>query len=1180
MIFHNSQKIFYRSPFGAQPTNTNITLRVKATKRVVGVTLRLWYSEGVEVKREMTKCEKGGFFEASFLTNDSPGWVWYYFIVTERGGSETIKEYYYGNTPDILGGIGTASEVAPNSYQVTVHSREANTPNWAKDGTMYHIFVDRFKRGSNSPALGTGLKNGQVFHPHWKDEPLYGRDENGNVLQYDFFGGDLAGIIEALPYLQSLGVTILYLSPIMDSVSNHKYDVGNYKTVDRAFGDDRIFRVLTAKAHAYGVKVILDGVFSHTGAESVYFNRSGSYPGIGAAQSTTSPYYSWYSFDEYPQTYRCWWGMTNMPEVNEEDEAYQRFLLWEEDSVIRRWHQNGIDGWRLDVADELPDSFLQPFHEAVKAINPEAFILGEVWEDASRKESYGTLRPYFQGYELDSVMNYPFRTVVIDVLKGNISPRKGMAKLCSLYENYPLHVFYSLMNLLSSHDERRILTELGEAPSMKGWTQEQRQTFRLTSEKRALAERRLKAAVLWQFTFPGIPDIYYGDEVGLEGDTDPYNRRTYPRGNEIPELQNWFRFLGNLRRRHTVLRTGTFEPIPDEELIAYKRSTEGGIDVFDRDVKAEEAYVWLNPGNEPVRRKISLSKEYSWRFWTEKGEYYLLSEQTIQANHRVDFGAIGTVTEIMTDEVILAPEGFCLILGEPVKSNEYNASDEGDGTEDIQKKEYGVLLHPTSLPSPDGIGDLGQEAYKWVDLLSRTNHHYWQILPLTTPAEGNSPYTAYSGTAGDTRLIAMDELVADGLLTSGELEIARRNSPGEGWVQPQAVIAYKESLLTMAWNRFTHLKTGPLRDEFEIFKDEQSPWLNPYSIFEAQKMKDRTVPWTEWGMLATYDDTTVALAQVMLHTNIEVVKFWQWLFYRQWQKLHEYAREHDVCIIGDLPFFVAQDSADVWANREMFDLDEEGNPQTVAGVPPDYFSPTGQHWGNPQYNWDIMKKDGYSWWIQNLKQLLLWTDIVRLDHFRGYESFWSIPAEAPTAATGSWVKGPGMDLFNAVMTEAGPLPLIAEDLGVITPAVEELRLSAGLRGMKVLQFSFSEDPVALSNLEDRIVYTGTHDNNTLFGWLCSLKESEDMFTLRQLTDYLGLPTNASNEIICEALLREAYELPCCMTIVPMQDLLDPEIAFRMNVPGEVNDTNWLWRLPANYLTDTLEKKMKNFQKKA
>lgn len=1160
MIFHNSQKIFYRNPFGAQPIDTHITLRVKASKRVFAVTLRLWNSEEGEIRRDMIKSEKGGFFEASFFTSHTPGWIWYYFIVTEDAGNGTTKDYYYGNTPSLLGGIGAPSDTEPPAYQITVYDRDADTPQWVKEGVMYHIFVDRFKRGTHSPTLGQGLKKGQVAHAHWDDEPLYGRDDNGNVLQYDFFGGDLAGIMESLPYLRSLGVTVLYLSPIMDSVSNHKYDVGDYKTVDAAFGSNRLFRLLTAKAHAHGLRVILDGVFSHTGAESIYFNRGGTYPGVGASQSTESPYYSWYHFDEYPQKYRCWWGMTNMPEVTEETASYQQFLLWDEDSVVHQWHHNGIDGWRLDVADELPDSFLIPFRKAVKESNPQAFIVGEVWEDASRKESYGNLRPYFQGYELDSVMNYPFRTSVIQVLTGRISVQEGMATLRSLHENYPLHVFYSTMNLLSSHDERRILTELGEAPDMSGWTQEQRQDFRVPPEQRERALRRLKLATLWQFTFPGIPDIYYGDEAEVEGDKDPYNRRTYPWGNENKELQDWFRFLGSLRQNHGVLRTGTWEPMADEQLVAYRRSIEGGRDVFDEEATTEEAYIWINPGTESVSRDTLLPDGYAWQRWTES-----------ECNGEIFEDAVG--------EISIAPEGFCLLLGIPKQKEElYIPTLLRQPWTRNTLKEHGILLHPTCLPSVDGIGDLGAAAYQWVDLLAKTGHQYWQVLPLTAPALANSPYTAYSGTAGDTRLISMDALVEDGLLTQIELDTARLQSPGEGQIQPDKVELYKSRLLEIAWKNFQSMEDGPLKDEFEAFTAQQAHWLEPYSIFEAKKMEDRTKPWNTWGVLATYDAESVALAQIILRESILVVKFRQWLFYRQWQKLHAYAQEKDVCIIGDLPFFVAYDSADVWANRHLFDLDEAGTANTVAGVPPDYFCVEGQHWGNPQYDWAAMKRDGFSWWIQNVKQLLTLTDIVRLDHFRGYESFWAIPGTATTAIEGHWEKGPGIELFDAVFAQEGPLPFIAEDLGLITSDVEQLRQSVGLPGMKVLQFAFSEDPISLQGLADRVVYTGTHDNDILLGWLQSLRMEGDTFTLQQITDYLGLANDATDSSIREALLQELYTLPCRMTIVPLQDFMDPAVAQRMNTPGVVNNTNWLWRLPAEYMTEDLEYKLRKLVK--
>lgn len=1181
MAFHHSRKEFYRLPYGACPVDTEVRLRIDVPATATAVTLRLWYSDGGEVLIPMKMVPVEGeippliSYEVTFLTNSTPGWVWYYFIIDEKNvdmyhGASGMVRYYYGNNEKGLGGKGARYNDVPPSYQITVYDKDMPVPSWTKDAVMYHIFVDRFRRGQSSPPLGTGLKKGQVIHPLWDDEPFYGRDEKGNVLQYDFFGGDLQGIMDAIPYLKRLGVNLLYLSPVMDSASNHKYDVGDYKKVDPAFGDERLFRLLTAKAHAHGMKVIIDGVFSHNGADSIYFNRFGHYDSLGAYQSKESPYYNWYIFHDYPNSYDCWWGMTNMPNVKEQSPSYMQYMLWNWDSVVNHWNSMGIDGWRLDVADELPNAFLQAFHGAVKGANKEAFILGEVWEDASKKEAYGEMRPYLQGHELDGVMNYPFRQAVIDTLTGRISTVEGMNMLYSLHEHYPRKIFFSLMNLLSSHDERRILTELGEAPNMDDWTSGDRQNYRLSEAQLDLAKKRLKLALMWQFSFPGIPDIYYGDEAGMEGDKDPFNRRPFPWGKEDKELQKYYTLMGYLRHRYEVLRGGALTPIIDNHMIVFKRSTEEGVDVFGDEAPKQVSYTYLNCNDEYRERSLQLSAGYDWVLYRLKDFTACVDDEfVVHEGHCLHDGK-------GTKDIQLQFEGYegMLIVGE---AHEVPPQEE-------PKK--GILLHPTALPSQEGIGDLGHEAYEFVDYLVERGQTYWQILPLTEPALANSPYTAYSAVASDRRLISLDSLAVFDLIDRDELEAARakRNEENpyfakESFIDVEAVMAFKEPFYEKAFETFKKWQKAEslskaqeaLLNSYKTFVMVNDHWLESYTLFQAIKMVDKTKPWTDWGPMADYK---VALEhKEELADKVAYVTFIQWMFYRQWQALHSYANEKGIYIIGDLPFFMAYDSADVWAHKEKFDLDEEGNPNTVAGVPPDYFCEEGQHWGNPQYKWDYMAKNGFDWWISNVEHMLTLVDVLRLDHFRGYDSYWSIPKEAKTAATGHWEQGPGLALFealerrlsNRVMSNGyeGPL-LIAEDLGIITDSVEMLRRKARLLGMHVLQFSFSEDPLPLRDLEERVIYTGTHDNNTLMGWLEDLRQKKDTYTWTQLVNYLGLPADASPKEIGASLIRDAYKMSGAMTIIPLQDLLGFGAESRFNVPGQVNETNWLYRLPSDY----------------
>lgn len=1296
MLFHDSRDPFYRSPFGAQPTDESVLVRIRADQAVSAVELCLWYSDGGEVRIAMepvnleqinmeptavdprdaallAASKKGArFYEARFQTNQVPGWVWYYFeaavrenqpelpaerpaqaqsgrelpgsrplgtALAQRQSKDPVKHIYYGNNQEQLGGIGAVYDEKPPAWQVTVYDRHMTVPAWTHHATMYHIFVDRFRRGKNSPPLGTGLKRDQVAHAHWEDKPFYGRDHDGSVIQYDFFGGNIRGIMEKIPYLHSLGVTCLYLSPVMDSVSNHKYDVGNYKALDPAFGTDDDFRLFVGRAHGYGMKVILDGVFSHTGADSLYFNAFGHYNSIGAAQSKGSPYYEWYRFDSYPNSYDCWWGITSMPNVWEGTPSYLNYMLYDYDSVIQYWHRRGTDGWRLDVADELPDEFLLPFREKLRELGSEQFILGEVWEDASRKESYGKLRPYFQGGELDGVMNYPFRQTVIDTLLGRITPEEGLKQLDSLWENYPLPVFYSCMNLLSSHDERRIMTELGEAGNINGMNEQERRSFALPLAKRKCAEARLRLAALWQFTFPGMPDIYYGDEVGLEGDKDPYNRGTFPWGRETQPLTAWYQKLGAWRRTWTVLRTGTYRSLSGrtdkaagadenrqttsssvsaglpESIIAYERRIQGGKDIFGDKAENSMARIYINPGKLPEKLTLFLEDQYWWQ--------ELVGGQAYQAG---------------VNTVVIPPLGAVIFAGRkkavgaslaaektaPGQAAENTASEqaaekimpswavEKTAPGQTAVRDCGILLHPTSLPSPDGIGDLGPEAYAWVDTLAGSGHTHWQVLPLTYPAEGNSPYTASSANAGDIRLISLDKLQEEGLLTENELKEARKQAPGEGRVDPEIVLAYKEPLLRKAYKRFCQDRTGLA---YAAFVHKHEWWLLPYAVFQLLKKQNPDENWREWGEMAHPQAGQIAAAAEKAKEETGYEYFLQWCFHKQWQELHRHANDRGISIIGDLPFFCAAESSDVWANQKLFDLKEDGSPHTVAGVPPDYFSPEGQLWGNPHYRWQELQKDGFQLWRRNVGHLLTLVDMVRLDHFRAYAAYWEVSGEEKTAVNGRWVSGPKEELFMAWEKEHGPLPGFAEDLGYITGDVDALRQAIQMPGVRVLQFALLDWRPPFDDIKERVLYTGTHDNETLAGWLTSLKtayetelaqqeklaqqqklaqlESADTEAhlpagqpafvaaeeppvpgwLRVLT-YLGFEAGEVKvEEVAEALLKEAYAMSSWLTIVPLQDILLQGNESRMNEPGTVNTTNWLWRFGPEELDEAAKKRL-------
>lgn len=530
-------------------------------------------------------------YEASFSTPGVPGLLWYFFII-DKGGNT----YYYGNNRHCLGGIGEVYFCEPPSYQITVHKRDLVTPHWFKEAVMYQIFVDRFYNGYEGGRIMHPKPNSTIYTDWWEDIPVYNRDpETGKIISYDFFGGNLYGVLKKLPYLQELGVSVIYLNPIFESPSNHKYDTSDYKKIDPMFGDNELFQTLCREAKELGIAIILDGVFSHTGSDSIYFNKKGNYPEVGAYQSPESPYYSWYRFSCYPDLYECWWGIDTLPNVNEMEPSYQNFIIYDEDSVLKYWMKLGAKGWRLDVVDELPDEFVKNFYRVLKETDPEAVLIGEVWEDASNKISYGKLREYLLGDELDSVMNYPFRNIFLDYLLGRRDARETHLALMQLYENYPRQHFYALMNLIGSHDVPRVLTLLGDAPPEQTISKEDQARFRLSPDKRKLAVRRLKLLSLIQMTFPGVPCVYYGDEAGLEGYGDPLNRRTYPWGREDRELLVWYKKIIALRNRHDVLKTGEWIPLYAQgHVYAFLRRISQDRDVFGQKKKDNVAILIFN----------------------------------------------------------------------------------------------------------------------------------------------------------------------------------------------------------------------------------------------------------------------------------------------------------------------------------------------------------------------------------------------------------------------------------------------------------------------------------------------------------------------------------------------------------------------------------------------------------
>ena len=474
------------------------------------------------------------------LTFSEAGLYWYHFEYSTDFGTASIKNI--GNDTNAIN-FG-------DSWQLTVYSPDFKTPDWLKGGIIYQIFPDRFyfsgKEKKNVPSDRI-LRSDRENTPYWKP------DKNGKVLNNDYFCGDLKGIEEKLSYLKNLGVTCIYLNPIFEAHSNHRYNTADYMKIDPLLGTEEDFVSLCEKAKEKGIRIILDGVFSHTGDDSVYFNKYSRYPCVGAYNSKQSPYYEWYRFTDYPDEYASWWGFETLPEVDEENESYQQFITGK-NGVIEKWLKLGASGFRLDVADELPDSFIDRIREAVKRTDKDALLLGEVWEDATNKESYSVRRRYLLGRQLDSVMNYPFANAILDFIRF-ANAEEFYERVISIVENYPPEALNTAMNHIGTHDTERAVTKLaGLSCENKGRKWQSENHLSKKDYKRGI--KLLKLAAVLQFTLPGVPSIYYGDEAGMQGYKDPFNRACYPWGNENEELLDFYKKLAKVRKSVPALKDG------------------------------------------------------------------------------------------------------------------------------------------------------------------------------------------------------------------------------------------------------------------------------------------------------------------------------------------------------------------------------------------------------------------------------------------------------------------------------------------------------------------------------------------------------------------------------------------------------------------------------------------------
>ena len=575
MIYYNSWLSEYKKPFGAVPINQKVTFTITCKWPVVEpiyLIVQKDFGDTFEVKMRSI----GQFqYQVTIQLTEGQGLYYYFFkVLVQKNQQDEVV--YYGNNQRFKGGEGQVykqeHEVKP--YQLTSYLDADPSPKWYHEGIAYHIFVDRFYNGNEDGKVLNPKKN-SFLYANQEDLPMYIKNKDGEVVRWEFYGGNLKGIIQKLPYLKTLGITILYLSPIFKARSNHKYDTSDYMKIDPMFGDEETFKELIQKAKNFGMHIILDGVFNHTGADSRYFNRFETYPEIGAFQSKKSRYFDWYTFKNFPNSYESWWGVKDLPKLNTQNPKVQSFLYKDQNSVIRKWSKLGLGGWRLDVADELSDDVLKGMRLALEETVEDSVLIGEVWEDASNKIAYNKRRHYIEGGQLHGAMNYPFRAIIIGLLQQLITPQEAAEKWMNLKENYPAEAFKSNFNNIGTHDTERIYTVLNHNVA------------------------KLRQAMVLLFIVPGVPCLYYGDEAGVEGKEDPDNRRMYPWGKENKEIQTFVKKLAAIRSKETSLKEGDFYSFSQGELMGIVRFSN----------REEFVIALLNTANKEKRLEISAIPE-------------------------------------------------------------------------------------------------------------------------------------------------------------------------------------------------------------------------------------------------------------------------------------------------------------------------------------------------------------------------------------------------------------------------------------------------------------------------------------------------------------------------------------------------------------------------------------------
>ena len=1097
-IIHNSRDSRYRSPFGAVTVGSEIAVAIEFEDCIpesVQLHVRKDWESGAKIIR-MNECRdqwgpgsdafnaedaaglKAVRYEASFTAPDEGGLLWYWFSAEFCDDTEDDNQRWmacYGNNPEMLGGEGHtyfdfgADGVPP--FQITVY-KEAKIPEWYRDGIVYQIFPGRFARDEgwrerceaacrelNSRRTDTR----RIIQEDWNKAAYYIKDEQGRVTEWPLYGGSLKGIEEKLDYLRSLGVTAIYLNPVFKSASNHHYDTADYMQIDPSLGTNEDFAHLAEEAKSRGIRLILDGVFSHTGADSIYFDLYDTYNSEengdpdtrGAYNHEDSPYRSWYKFDENEACgYSSWWGVVDLPEVDENNPEYRQFILGE-GGVIDHWMKLGASGWRLDVADELPDSFIAETRKTIKAADPDGLLIGEVWEDASNKISYSERRKYFMGDELDGTMNYPLRDILLDYINYTIGSDYAGKRLMSLKENYPRENFYGALNLIGSHDRERIITAMAAEEDYPS----------------AVSKVRVLSAI--EFTLPGVPCIYYGDEVGLMGGRDPENRSGFPWGYENLDLGYHYRMLGLIYDEHPVLKGGDFEMLSGrkgigEDVFAFIRGT--GED-------SERILVLANRSYGPSEVDLADISEAACGYALE-----LMTSEEIRPDRN---GSLGTIT--------MAPLSFkiiCLMDAPPAR--------EAPG------RKAGAICHISSLGTPV----LGTPAREFADYLAEAGMKVWQVLPLNPTGIGGSPYSSYAAFAGYPMMINRDEL--------------------------------------------------PDHRGYEEFCRENMDWLCEYVLYNVLKEMHDGKPWYEWPDEYKFGDPA-KLVEVLAKDygrKMDELAMDQYYFFVQWNELRDYCHELGISLMGDLPMYMAKDSADVWGNKELFRLDEHGVQKVHAGVPPDAFSKEGQDWGNPLYDWDILEETGYEWWLRRLRQCSDRFDILRIDHFRGFSEYFAIP-EGESPKKGSWQHSAGLGFFRAVrkmlQEEGHSMKLLAEDLGFLDAGVKNLLKLTGMPGMDIWQFTSEEmEKMEPEKAAFRAFYTGTHDNDTLAGFV---RQNNETYTDDEVRKG------------CEHIIEKIYRSQAALSMIQIQDMFSLGTEARINVPG-IAEGNWTWKMPGTSVKDS------------